>query len=236
VRYIVNPVDGILVKRVNRFIAEVTLDRSDEVIKAHVPNTGRMVELMVPGEKILLEPAANRDRKTAFTLKSIRHNNRWVCVDTTVPNAFAAGLAQRHALPFFDGYETITREHTIGRHRFDLRLDGEGAKPLLIEVKSVTLVEGRIARFPDAPTERGRSHLDHLAALTREGYSCGVLFIIQRSDAIAFEPNELTDPAFGEALRNAVAAGVSVAAVKLSVGREQMKMIGSVDIGLRYSR
>ena len=33
-----------------------------------------------------------------------------------------------------------------------------------VEVKSVTLCEGGRARFPDAVTERGRRHLEHLVA------------------------------------------------------------------------
>jgi sugar fermentation stimulation protein A len=70
-----------------------------------------------------------------------------------------------------------------------------------------------VARFPDAPTERGVKHLKELTALAGQGISAYVLFIIQMKGVHVFRPNDHTHRAFGDALREAQAAGVRVLAV-----------------------
>jgi sugar fermentation stimulation protein A len=67
-----------------------------------------------------------------------------------------------------------------------------------------------VAQFPDAPTARGRRHVEELAAARAGGQRAGVLFLIQRPDARRFRPHDATDPDFGRALRAAVAAGMEV--------------------------
>ena len=52
--------------------------------------------------------------------------------------------------------------------------------------------------FPDAPTERGRRHLEGLAALASQGTPGGVLFLIQSAAVRGFLPDFHTDPAFAE--------------------------------------
>lgn len=187
---------------------------------------------MTPGRKVILERATNPERKTPFTLKSVHFKNRWVCIDSTTPNALAEYLARKQKLPLFDGYSHVRREVTMGAHRFDLRLDGEGMRPMIVEVKSVTLVKNGVAMFPDAPTKRGASHLRALAAMGSEGLERMALFIIQRSDALLFRPNIDTDPDFAVALIEAARAGVHVAAVKCAVGQRFIRMIGQVNIEL----
>lgn len=47
-----NIMDGTFIRRVNRFIAEVSIDNTTQI--AHVPNTGRMKELLDKGVKVIL--------------------------------------------------------------------------------------------------------------------------------------------------------------------------------------
>ena len=51
-----------------------------------------------------------------------------------------------------------------------------------VEVKSVTLIKDGIAQFPDAPTERGRKHLEELISLKKEDpcRGTGLLFFYFR--------------------------------------------------------
>jgi len=200
--------------------------------QAHIPNSGRLKELMTPGLEVILERATNPERKTPLTLKSVRFNNRWVCIDSTTPNALAEHIARKRMLPLFDGYSHIRREVTMGSHRFDLRLDGEGMRPMIVEVKSVTLVKAGVAMFPDAPTERGASHLRALGAMRSEDLDRMVLFIILRSDAQLFSPNVYTDPIFAQALTEVARAGVHMAAVKCAVGKRSIRMIGPLAMKL----
>ena len=86
-------------------------------------------------------------------------------------------------------------------------------------MKSVTLVKGDLALFPDAPTQRGTEHLRLLTSLRERGGGAGVFFIIQRGDARAFSPNDETDPQFASSLKDAAKRGVLVGAISFQVGR-----------------
>ncbi len=82
--------------------------------------------------------------------------------------------------------------------------DGTGC---YLEVKSVAPVEGGVALFPDAPSERGAGHMEELAAARREGFRAVVLFVVQRSDADRFRPSWARDPRSGRALSGAPRRG-----------------------------
>ncbi|VAX15949.1 Sugar fermentation stimulation protein SfsA, partial [hydrothermal vent metagenome] len=210
------------VKKINRFLCEVSINSVN--VLAHIPNSGRLTELMTPGRKAILSVADNPDRKTAYTLRSVWYNRRWVCIDSTTPNALASALCRSGRL--FGNCADVKREHTIGRHRFDLLLTGDNGKKTLVEVKSVTLVENKIALFPDAPTKRGVSHLNALIKLVKPNYRRSILFVILRSDAKSFRPNVKTDNEFTEALKRARRAGVLVKAIRCRVGRRSVSLIG----------
>lgn len=228
--YCDKPVDAFLVKKINRFLCEVSVNGVN--VLAHIPNSGRLTELMTPGRKAILSESDNPDRKTAYTLRSVWFNRRWVCIDSIVPNALASELAGSGRL--FGNSVEVKREHTIGNHRFDLLLiDRKGReRRTLVEVKSVTLVENKIALFPDAPTKRGVAHLNALKELINQGYRRQILFVIQRSDAESFRPNIKTDNDFAEALKRAKKAGVLVKAIRCRVGRRSITQIGSVRVDL----
>jgi sugar fermentation stimulation protein A len=120
----------------------------------------------------------------------------------------------------------------MGRKRADFLL-ARGETRCLVEVKSVTLVEGGVALFPDAPTSRGRSHLEHLIAARGQGLEAVVLFVIQRADANALTPNRRTDPAFAAALTRAKRAGVRIRAMTCRVTRAGVWLGGSVPVRFR---
>ncbi|MBI4665638.1 MAG: DNA/RNA nuclease SfsA [Nitrospinae bacterium] len=218
-------------RKVNRFLALVEVE--GEIVKAHIPNSGRLTELMTTGHEAALSKAPPGSmRKTAFTLRSVHHNGRWVCVDSTIPNRLAEEMARSRSITLFEGYDTVRREVTVGHHRFDLMLTGANRKPLLVEVKSVTLVENGVAMFPDAPTQRGRSHLETLTRLLGEGYNCVALFIVQRDDAKSFTPNTRTDPEFSKALMEASLAGVCVKALWCEVNEREITAKGELPVNL----
>lgn len=126
-------------------------------------------------------------------------------------------------------YIDIKAEYTYGKSRLDFYLDGEGGEYLL-EVKSATLVEDGVAKFPDAPTERGRRHLDELIQAKKEGYRVGVIFIIQREDAFQFTPHRRIDLAFGDKLEEAAKAGVEVYAYNCKLDKERIYLNEQVEV------
>lgn len=200
---------GIFRSRPNRFIAIVEVDGTDTV--CHVKNTGRCKELLVPGCTVVLQAAANPDRKTPYDVIAVYKGARLINMDSQAPNAVAADyLAQRFPAA------TIRREVTYGDSRLDFMVT-EDARQWLIEVKGCTLEVDNVGYFPDAPTDRGVKHLQHLTRAVQEGYRAAVLFIIQMEGITAIRPNDATHPAFGDALRQAAAAGVEIWAVDCAV-------------------
>jgi sugar fermentation stimulation protein A len=172
---------------------------------------------LVPGASVRLEPSRSALRKTAFSLRVVEYEGVWVSIDAQVPNKLIRkALANRILQPFQD-LEFVRSEPAYKNGRFDFMLTEQTGRKVYLEVKSVTLVERECGFFPDAPTERGRRHLQHLADLVQAGSRCAVVFVIQRHDVKWFQPNYRTDPAFAEALRQAVSCGVEVYAYRCHV-------------------
>ena len=226
-------VAGQFVRRLSRFAALVRLDGGEE--RVHVRNSGRLRELLTVGRPVLLEPAGAAGRRTRFTLALVRARGGYVSLDAHLPNDLVAASLARGAVAGFRGYRFLRREPVIGRHRVDFLL-GRGARECLLEVKSVTLVRGRVALFPDAPTTRGIAHLELLIDARASGRLAAVLFVIQRYDALAFAPNRWTDPAFASALERAARAGVRVRAMTCRVTREGVRLDRCVPVLLSRGR
>ena len=209
------------VSRPNRFIAHCTLADGTPVT-AHVKNTGRCAELLVPGARVYLEYSANPTRKTPCDLVAVEkktpQGTLLINMDSAAPNA-AAGewLAAGGLGPL----EQLRPEYRLGDSRFDFYAVQNG-HPVLVEVKGCTLEADGFARFPDAPTQRGVKHLQELAHYARQGWRCCALFVIQMKGIHGFGPNWNTHPAFGEAMQAAQAAGVELYAVDCRVTPQTM--------------
>ena len=202
-------VDGIFIKRLNRFAALVDVDGRE--VMAHVANSGRMGEMLVPGYRVKLRPAPGEHRKTQFDLALVQMEDALVSVDARLPNALVAEALEQGRLPQFRAYEKVRREVTFGESRLDLMLEEPASGPnssetgwCYIETKSVTLVMDGMALFPDAPTSRGAKHMRSLERAVESGHAAAVIFVIQRSDVDAFTTNDHADPEFGQVFREAL--------------------------------
>jgi sugar fermentation stimulation protein A len=207
-------------RRLHRFGALVR-DPNGRSLLVHVPNPGRMRELLRPGASAWMIPSLDLRRKTVGTLVALRHGRTLVSIDTMLPNRL---VGIRLAIP--GGAETLgvpggpwRSEIRFGRSRLDFGIPGPSPdRPeALLEVKSANLRVGRRALFPDAPTARGARHVRELAQAARGGVRAGVLFVVQRGDVGAVGPHRRMDPEFGNACDDAVRAGVTFAAVRLIV-------------------
>ena len=88
---------------------------------------------------------------------------------------------------------------------------------MLLEVKGCTLVLNNIAKFPDAPTIRGKKHVEELTRALDDNYKSTVLFLILREDALELVPNSHMDPNFSEALELAYEQGVHILAYSIKI-------------------
>lgn len=203
---------AVFLERPNRFIAYVETASGREI--CHVKNTGRCRELLVPGAEVYVKRNHNPARKTPLDLITVRKGDRLINMDSQVPNCVAQEWLWESG--FVSPQAVIKPEKKYGNSRFDLYIE-DGNRKMFMEVKGVTLEEGGVCRFPDAPTERGVKHLKELAAACLDGYEAAVLFVIQMDQVKYLEPNDRTHAAFGEALRQAKEAGVKVMAIDCRV-------------------
>lgn len=205
-----------MIRKVNRFVAHVEHAGAEEVV--HIPNTGRLTELVQPGMEVRLRPGApDSARKTRFDLLLSKRKEGWVCIEAVQANRLLRAAFEARAFGAALRYETVKPEHALGRSRFDFLLEG-GPKPILVEVKAATLEESRVARFPDAPSERARRHLEELLRLRAQGYRTLVVFVALLGFADRFCPADRTDPAFGAALRRVSGEGQEIWALAAEVG------------------
>jgi len=254
-------VRGTFISRPNRFLAQVWIDGESHTV--HVKNTGRCKELLVPGAEVILEyhpDAKALGRKTQYSLVAVyknvdvvtnlagqehvrmaecRSSNSAPCrilvnMDSQAPNQVAREWLEQGGFEQATGLKVsaVRREVTYGQSRFDLAFLADG-KPSFMEVKGVTLEEDGVARFPDAPTERGVKHLKELQTAVAQGFGAYVLFVIQMKGVYRFEPNWGTHEAFAKTLGEVAAAGVQVLAYDCLVEEETLKVDEPVAVVLK---
>ena len=219
--------------RPNRFVVHARMVPGGGEVRAHLPDPGRLAELLVPGRTIWLKAAerprktAERPRKTAWTAVYVEtEQGALACCDTRRPNQLAALALRAGAIAELSEWSFLRSEAAWGSSRFDFLL-GQGDRRLYLEAKGVSWVVEDVARFPDAMTARGARHLRELARIAvTPGHAAAVLFLMQRSEPIRrIEAAADRDPEFATALREARDAGVQV------LGRRTRVTLDATELG-----
>ena len=219
---------GRFLSRPNRFWARVEID--GQAVVCHVKNTGRCRELLQPSVPVWCQHHDDPKRKTAWSLTTVQKGSLMVNLDSQAPNALALAYVRNGGLGFVP--DAVRAEQVYNRSRFDLFYEA-GDRKGFVEVKGVTLEQDGIASFPDAPTERGRKHLQELQQAASEGYEAWVLFVLQMSPMQSLRPNWQNDPQFAWELCRAAEHGVRVRAVECRVEPDELEVIGQVPVDLR---
>lgn len=222
-----NIVKGKFLSRPNRFIAHVEICGREEV--AHVKNTGRCRELLVPGAEVYLQHFDSEKRKTAYDLIAVTKGSTLINMDSQAPNkAFYEWAAEGN---FIGAPDLIKPEYKWGNSRFDMYLEKDG-KRILVEIKGVTLERDGLALFPDAPTQRGVKHINELVAASEQGYETYICFVIQMKGIHGLSPNDAMHPEFGDALRRASSAGVGILAYDCRITPDSMEIADKIPVKL----
>jgi sugar fermentation stimulation protein A len=201
---------GNLIRRYKRFMADVLLENG-ETVTVHCPNSGKMLTCCREGRPVYLSRSENPARKFPFTWEMIEMPDSLVVVNTLRANTTVKAALERGLIPELEGYSVIRSEFPYGKKsRIDLLLTGPDRAPCLVEIKSSTLVEKGVARFPDAVTVRGLKHLMELRDAVKNGYRCVMFFLIQRTDAHTFRPAHDIDPVYGQELKNSHECGIEI--------------------------
>ena len=201
--------------RPNRFLSYINLENNNGKQAAHVPDPGRLKELLIPGAEVIVRQEQQVNRKTKYSLVGVKKDDVWVNIDSIFTNTIFK--EEFNKIDNFLDYKILRSEYTFGNSRFDFLLENLKTKRrALVEVKGVTLVENGLALFPDAPTTRGTKHVKELAKALKHDFESYIVFVVKRPNATSFKPNKETDYKFTEALINASKAGVKIIVVKCS--------------------
>ena len=205
-------------------------------VETHLGDPGRLRELLLPGAALRLLPApdgaARRTRYTVSLVRSSEPPESWVSLMTGRANRLAEGLLHRGAVHGAGRGWQVRREVRCGRSRFDFLLERDGVRQW-VEVKSVTFAKNGTARFPDAPTARGRRHVEELTRLVQSGDRAMVLFVVQRADVRRVRPFTAIDPEFTEVLTRARDGGVRLRAARFDIAADGCaNYLGSLPVRL----
>ncbi len=222
-------IEGIFLKRVNKFLTIVEVNKSS--VPCFLPDPGRLQELLYPGVRVLLADRQKENRKTRYDLIAVYHGDQLISMDSRIPNKLVFEALENKFFKEFREYSTITPEFKFHESRIDFLLEN-GDKKCLVEVKSCTTVIEGVAYFPSAPTIRGRRHLMELMRALREGFRSCILFVVQRNDAGVLRPYDLIDLKFGETLREASSRGVEVYAYFSEFVGKEITIRGKIPVDL----
>ncbi len=217
------------IDRPNRFITRIKFN--SHIYLSHLPDPGRLNELLVPGAKVLIKKEDGINRKTSFSTQAVYFNNTIISLNTLLPNHLTEWLIYNKKLDFLKKWNLEKREIVYGKHRFDFKLSNS-TQSLILEVKSVTLVENNIAKFPDCVTERGKKHVIKLGEMITHGIPCMILFIIQRPDVKSFNPAWSRDSKFCNALYDSYKKGLKIKVIKTQMNKNKIKYLGEVPFKL----
>ena len=209
-----NIVPGVFLKRPNRFIAEVEIDGRKETV--HVKNTGRCRELLVPGCEVWLTAPGTPGRKTKYDLVVVRKSTGVLFnIDSQAPNKVVKEWLSTQ------GFDRVIPEYTFGDSRIDFYME-KGDERFLMEVKGCTLEFDGIGYFPDAPTERGVKHIQELIKAKARGYRTALAYVIQMEGVSEVRPHREMHPEFGEAIDDAINAGVEILFLRCKVEPDKL--------------
>lgn len=225
--------EGRLIRRYKRFLADVTLD-GDRTVTAHCPNTGSMLGCDIPGSRVWLSEHDNPKRKYRHSWELVEADaGVLVGIHTGRTNRLVREAIESGVIGPLQGYGQMRAEAVYDGGRFDFLLGGAGGPDCYVEVKNVTAaVDDGVAIFPDARSTRGTRHLDDLVRLKREGHRAVMVYCAQRNDAREVRPADDIDPDYGRAMRRAAEAGVELLAYRCELSTKAIRVAEPIPVVL----
>lgn len=200
-----------IVKRRNRFVVTIEIDGTD--YNAWNTNTGRLLDLILPGNKAYCIKRRGKGTTTHHLIAVSRGLYAAVIDTQTQMKAFEI-MVDRGLLEWLQPYHLVKRNAAVYNSLIDYLLESS-QQQLYVEVKSAVQQVSDMAMYPDCPSLRGRKHIRDLMALVDTGGSACIVFIAALPHVKGFRPNKEADPVIHSLLQEARALGVDVRAVGL---------------------
>lgn len=229
-----NMIEGRLIKRYKRFLADVELPDGSQVT-AHCPNTGSMKNCAEPGSRVWLQDSGNAKRKYPLGWELVEIEGQHLCcINTGRANKLIKEAIENGVITELQGYDSIRQEVKYGENsRIDLLLEGEGKPAAYVEIKNLTLLEADgWGSFPDAVTARGAKHLQELMLMVEQGYRAVMLFCVPHAGIQRARPADEIDPKYGQLLRQAAQAGVEVLAYRATLSESEVRISHPIPVQL----
>jgi sugar fermentation stimulation protein A len=217
-------IQGTLIKRYKRFLADVQLTDGSIVI-AYCPNTGAMTGCAEPGWQVWLSPSNNPKRKLLYTWEVVLSDQlHWIGINTHKANVLVKEAIQQNKISELLGYQTLQAEVKCGEEnsRIDFLLTDFDKADCYVEVKSVTLLDNDAGYFPDAKTLRGQKHLRELSLIASQGKRAVLFFCVQHSGIQSVQVAKIIDPDYAKALKQAMLSGVQILCYGCKINSEKI--------------
>jgi len=218
-------IPAVLLRRYKRFLADVELEDGRQ-LTVHCPNTGAMTGCAEAGSRVWLSVSDSKTRKYPHTWELVETSSGMACIHSARANRVVEEAIAGNAVPALSGYSELRREVKYGADsRADLVLGDEARGACTIEVKSVTLCQDDgVGIFPDAVSARARKHLLELSSLAAAGERAVIFFCVMHEGIVEVRPAWTIDPAYAEALQQALATGVEAMAWSTRVQPEGLQL------------
>jgi len=200
-------VECTFLKRRNRFVVEVLWE--NELTTAHLPNTGRLKGILFEGQRLLCKRQAST-RKHPLRIIAAGRGRLLSVIDTSLHEEVFRLAALSGIFPWLEEVEEIRRNPRIGDSTYDFLLL---PSQRVVEIKSALYkTKEECGAYPDAPSLRGRRHLEGLIKLASKGVKTLIIFSVGVPRMKCFSPLDEIDPMIRKLLREADAKGVMVRA------------------------
>ncbi len=226
--------EGRLIKRYKRFLADIELE-SGEVITAHCANTGAMTGCQPENARVWLSVSDNSKRKYPHSWELVELENKALaCINTSITNRVVAEAIDQNLIDELSSYDELRREVVYGneKSRIDMLLSSQDSR-CYVEVKHLTLKLGdELGGFPDAVSLRGQKHLRELMEQVSKGDRAVLLFAVMRNDVERVEPARVIDPEYAKLLATAAEQGVEIMAYKTHISPQGIQLLNRVPVHL----
>lgn len=214
-----------LMGRVNRFVVEV--EHENERLLLSLNNTGRLEEILKEGHGAFFVPHENH--KIKGKLIAVQESGGLCLVDTALHmRAFEVAFEQNF-FPWLSLWQEYRRNPRFQKTVLDY-LFFRNQRRAYGEIKSALGRKGQLALYPDAPTERGRRHIQLLIELSQQGLTTFVIFAVALPKAAGFIPWVERDRELAEILEKARAEGVIIKAFSISMTEDGKVFLDNADL------